>query len=81
MGLGSSATCGEKRAGAPDFTWTRKSAIRNQKIDGCLLPWLPGTAAGCNGVAIAAVWMELFGNTTCPADGMRGGGGGGAGGI
>lgn len=58
-----------------------KSPSETQKIAGCLLPWLPGTAAGCNGVAIAAVWMELFGNATCPADGMRGGGGGGAGGI
>lgn len=47
-----------------------------------LLPWLPGAAAGCSGVAMAAAWVELLENAICPDDGMRGGGGGGgAGGI
>lgn len=46
-------------------------------VDKWLLPWLPGVAAGCSGVAMAAVWVELL----VKAEGISGGGGGGAGGI
>lgn len=54
-------------------------SINNRRIciDKWLLPWLPGVAAGCSGVAMAAVWVELLVN----AEGISGGGGGGAGGI